>query len=99
MKVRVIRSVKDDETVRAAIIWATISQEFTKDAWSMTDEQVIEMVNDKTKDILNYEMTHDEWGNPVDAIEVRLGKVGYSVATVFDDLLCDRYDGEFCLTP
>lgn len=102
MKVRVMRSKKqqgDEETqVKiSATTWATLIQEFSNDAWGMTDEQVVEMVNDKMVDILNYENTHDEWGNEVDAIEVRLGKVGYSVATVFDTLLFDNYEGEFCL--
>lgn len=91
MDIRIVRDTKkmeDEETgIRAATTWATLIQEITKDAWGMTDEQVAEMVNVATADLLNYETTHDEWGNAVNAIEVRLGKGGYSASTVFDDLL------------
>lgn len=87
MEIRVIRDskkVEDEEgTMRSAIVWATLVQELTKKVWEMTNDEIVEMVKGQT-DYLDYETTHDDWGNAVDAIEVVVGKGGYSVATVFD---------------
>lgn len=101
MNVRVIRSGqdKDEETIKISTVWTTLIQEQTADAWAMNDEEIIEMVKVKAAEILTYENTHDELDNRVDALEVRVGKVGYSVATVFDNFLPDFYKGEFCIAP
>lgn len=96
MDIRVIRDNKkvEDETTQivAAITWATLVQEQTKDAWKLTDDEIREMVRTKTADLLDYDATHDEWGNTVDGMIVRLGRGGYSVSTCFDNPLPEAID-------
>lgn len=95
MNIRIIRDnkkVEDETDISNAIIWATLVQEQTKDAWKMSDEEIIEMVKTKTVDFLDYDATHDEWGNLVDGMIVRLGKGGYSASTCFDNPLTLEID-------
>lgn len=91
METRIVRDKsksEGDEKVQVdAIIWATLIQESTKEVWKLSDDKVVEMVNSKVAEMLDYEATHDEWGNPVNALIIRLGKGGYSVHTVFDEAL------------
>lgn len=80
-----------------AITWATLVQNETKEMWNLTDDKIVELVNAQISEMLNYEATHDDLGNPVDAIIIRLGKGGYSVATAFDHPLPTWGDTETCV--
>lgn len=93
METRIIRdkSKGEDEVVAIthAVTWATLIQEQDKEVWNLSDDKVTELINNKVTEMLDYEATHDELGNPVDALIVRLGKGGYSVSTVFDSVILD----------
>lgn len=101
MEVRIVRDKSkaegDSAQIVRAIFWATLVQESTNEMWKLSDAKVAEAVEAKVADLLDYDATHDEWGNPVDALLVRLGKGGYSVATVFDDPLPIWQDTETCV--
>lgn len=88
MEIRIVRDTKkvedEEAAIRAAITWATLVQETTNKVWTMKDEQIAEMVKDEIDSLLTFDATHDEWGNAVNAVEVLVGKGGYSVSTVFD---------------
>ena len=90
MEIRIIRDKSkkvDEETAKSGIIWATLASEATKDAWNLTDDEIRAVVKTRDIDTISYEDSHDDLGNPVDAVMVRLGKGGYSVHTVFDNPL------------